>query len=270
MTAPTIRVADQRVGSLRQFGNVLASEACKLRSVRSSAWALLTAITFNVGLAALLAIFLPDALSAYDKATLDTTRVSLGGLHLSQVACGLLGVLAISSEYTTGLIRTTLSAVPDRRLLLAAKTLVLAAAVAVVATASCLAAYYSFELLLADHHLRTSLADPGVLRAVLGGGLYLTAVALLGLGLGAALRSSAGAIATLLGLLLIPPLLLELLPNSWKTAATPYTPLDAGSAIVSVHQDPGSLGPWGGFGLFCAYTLLSLVAGFILINHRDA
>jgi ABC-2 type transport system permease protein len=270
MTAPAIRVPDQRVGSLRRLGDVLASEACKLRSVRSTAWALLAAISFNVGLAALLAIFLPDALSAHDKATLDTTRVSLGGLHLSQVACGLLGVLAISSEYTTGLIRTTLSAVPDRRLLLAAKALVLAATVAVVATASCLAAYFSFELLLADYHLRTSLADPGVLRAVLGGGLYLTAVALLGLGLGAALRSSAGAIATLLGLLLIPPLLLELLPNSWKTAATPYTPLEAGSAIVSVHQDPGSLGPWGGFGLFCAYTLLALVAGFILINHRDA
>ena len=89
---------------------------------------------------------------------------------------------------------------------------------------------------------------------MLGGGLYLTAVALLGLGLGAALRSSAGAIATLLGLLLIPPLLLELLPDSWKTTASPYTPLQAGSAIVSVHQDPGSLGPWGGFGLFCAYT----------------
>jgi ABC-2 type transport system permease protein len=161
----------RHVGSLRQFGNVLASEACKLRSVRSTAWALLAALAFNVGLAAVLAIFLPNALSAHDKATLDATRVSLGGLHLSQVACGLLGVLAISSEYTTGLIRTTLSAVPDRRLMLGAKTLMLGATVAVVATASCVAAYFSFELLLADHHLRTSLADPGVLRAVLGGGL---------------------------------------------------------------------------------------------------
>lgn len=270
MTAPAVRVPDQHVGSLRWLADLLASEACKLRSVRSTAWALLAVTASNVGLAALLAIFLPGALSAHHKATLDTTRVSLGGLHLSQVACGLLGVLTISSEYTSGLIRTTLSAVPDRRLVLGAKTLVLAAAVAIVATAPCLAAYLSFELLLADHHLRTSLADPGVLRAVLGGGLYLTAVALLGLGLGAALRSSAGATATLLGLLLIPPLLLELLPDSWKTAVTPYTPLQAGSAIVSIHQDPGSLGPGGGFGLFCAYALLALAPGFILINHRDA
>ena len=270
MSAPMSHVPDQNVGSYRRLGDVLASEAWKLRSVRSTAWALLAAVAFNVGLAALLAIFLPDALSAHAKATLDTTRVSLGGLHLSQVACGLLGVLAISSEYTSGLIRTTLSAVPDRRLVLAAKALVLTAVVAVVATASCLAGYLSFELLVADHHLRTSLSDPGVLRAVVGGGLYLTAVALLGLGLGAALRSSAGAIASLLGLLLIPPLLLALLPDSWRTAASPYTPLEAGSAIVSVHQDPGSLGPWGGFGLFCAYTLLALAAGFILIDHRDA
>ncbi len=269
MTAP-VRVPDQHVGSLRRLGDVLSSETCKLRSVRFTAWALLAAIASNVGLAALLAVFLPGALSPHDKATIDTTRVSLGGLHLSQVACGLLGVLAISSEYTSGLIRTTFSAVPDRCLVLAAKTLVLAAAVAIVTTASCLAAYFSFELLLTEHHLRTSLADPGVLRAVLGGGFYLTAVALLGLGLGAALRSSAGATATLLGLLLIPPLLLELLPNSWKTAATPYTPLQAGSAIVSTRQDPGSLGPWGGFGLFCAYALLALAAGFILIRRRDA
>jgi ABC-2 type transport system permease protein len=270
MTTHPIPQPHQRVGSLQRLGDVLASEACKLRSVRSTVWALLAAIAFNVGLAALLAVFLPGALSAHDKATLDTTRVSLGGLHLSQVACGLLGVLAISSEYTSGLIRTTLSAVPHRRLVLAAKALVLAGAVATVATASCLAAYFSFQLLLSDHHLRTSLTDPGVLRAVLGGGLYLTAVALLGFGLGAAMRSSAGATATLLGLLLIPPLLLELLPHSWKTAANPYTPLEAGTAIVSVHQDPGSLGPWGGFALLCGYTLLALTAGFILINHRDA
>jgi ABC-2 type transport system permease protein len=260
----------QPVSTLRRLADVLRSEAWKLGSVRSTAWALLAATTFNVALAALLAVFLPGALSAHDKATLDTTRVSLGGLHLSQVACGLLGVLAISSEYTSGLIHTTLSAVPDRRLVLSAKALVLAAVVGTVATVSCLAAYLVFELLLADHHMRTSFADPGVLRAVLGGGLYLTAVAGLGLGLGAALRSSAGAIATLLGLLLIPPLLLELLPGAWKTAATPYTPLEAGSAIVSVHQDPGSLGPWGGFGLFCAYMAVALTAGFILINRRDA
>ncbi len=270
MNANAIREPSQHVGSLRQVADVLASEAWKLRSVRSTGWALLAAITFNIGLAALLAIFLPGALSPHDKATLDTTRVSLGGLHLSQVAFGLLGVLAISSEYTSGVIRTTLTAVPDRRLMLAAKALVLAAVVVIVATASCLAAYLSFELLLADHHLRTSLADSGVLRAVLGGGLYLTAIAVPGLGLGAALRSSTGATATLLGLLLIPPLLLELLPASWKTAATPFTPLDAGSAIVSIHQDPGSLGPWGGFGLLCAYTLIALAAGFILINTRDA
>lgn len=137
MTAPVTRVPERPVDSLRQLRNVLASEACKLRSLRSTTWALLAAIAFNVGLAAVLAIFLPGALGAHARATLDTTRVSLGGLHLSQLACGLIGVLAISSEYTSGLIRTTLSGVPNRRLVLAVKTLVLAATVAVVATASC-------------------------------------------------------------------------------------------------------------------------------------
>jgi hypothetical protein len=258
------------VSGTRRVLDVLLSEAWKLESVRSTRWTLATVMGFNVGLAALLAVFLPGALSAHDKTTLDTIRVSLGGLHLSQVACGLLGVLAISSEYTSGLIHTTLAAVPARRVVLAAKLLVLAVTVLTVATVSCLAAYLTFQLLVSDHHLRTTLTDPGVLRAVLGGGLYLTAIALLGLGLGAVLRSSAGAIATLLGLLLIPPLLLQLLPDSWRSSASPYTPLDAGSAIISRHQEAGSLGAWGGFGLFCAYAATALLIGFIVIARRDA
>lgn len=270
MTGQPITVGTRPIGAAKQFRAAVAAEAWKLRSVRSTTWSLLAAIVSNVGLAAILAIVLPGALSAHDKATLDTTRVSLGGLHLSQVACGTLGILAISSEYGSGLIHTTLSAIPARRLMLSAKALIVTIAVVTVAFASCLAAYFTFQLLVTDHHMRTSLSDPGVLRTVLGGGLYLTAIALLGLGLGAALRSSAAATGTLLGLLLIPPPLLELLPDSWKTSITPYTPLEAGSAIVTVHQDAGSLGPWGGFGLFCAYTAIALIAGFIVIQHRDA
>src|SRR5437879_4552312 len=109
---------------LALFAGILRSELCKLRSVRSSIWALSAVMAFNVVAAALLAIFLPGALSPGEHAAIDSTRVSLGGMHLSQVAIGVLGVLVITSEYSSGMIRATLAAVPQRRLMLAAKTLV--------------------------------------------------------------------------------------------------------------------------------------------------
>jgi ABC-2 type transport system permease protein len=262
--------APSAYGSLTQFPDVLRSEFCKLRSVRSTYWALIAGLAFNVLLAVLLAIFLPDQLSAHERATLDSTRVSLGGMHLSQVAFGLLGVLAVSSEYTTGTIRATLTAVPRRRLVLGAKVVVLAASALAVGVLSCFAAYFAFQAFLSSGSLRTSLGDAGVLRALLGGGLYLTALALLGLGLGAIMRSSAGAVATLLALLFVPPILLELLPHAVRQSLNGYVPMEAGSAIFSVHQDAGTLQPWAGFGVFCAYVAAALACAFVLIKHRDA
>ena len=257
-------------GGLSRFADVLRSEFCKLRSVRSTHWTLIAAVTFNVALAALLAIFLPGQLSANDQATVDATRVSLGGLHLSQIAFGLLGVLVITSEYGTGMIRATLSAVPRRRLLLAAKTIVFAGTALIVGIFASFAAYFVFQAFLPGDSLRSSLSDPGVLRAVTGGGLYLAALGLLGLGLGAIIRSSAGAIAALFGLLFVPPILTQLLPQSWRDTINPYVPLEAGSQIFSVQHEAGVLGAWSGFGVFCLYAALALGIGFVLINHRDA
>jgi hypothetical protein len=130
------------------FARVLRSEARKLATVRSTTWAVLAAVAFNVIIAALLGALLPGHLSAHQKATIDSVRVSLGGLHLSQIAIGLLGVLAVTSEYSSGMIRATLAAVPQRRLLLTAKALVLTAAVAVTSIAACLAAYLAFQAFL--------------------------------------------------------------------------------------------------------------------------
>jgi ABC-2 type transport system permease protein len=255
---------------LSGFADILRSEFCKLRSVRSTFWTLLAAVVFNVALAALGAIFLPGALSAPEKATVDVTRLSLAGIHLSQIAFGVLGVVVITSEYGTGMIRATLSAVPQRRLLLAAKAIVFAVTALVVGILSSFAAYFVFQAFLSDNSLQSSIGDPGVLRAVTGGGLYLTVLGLLGLGLGAIIRSSAGAIATLFGLLFVPPILLQLLPRSWQTTIGPYMPMDAGSQIFIVHHQTGSLGAWTGFGLFCLYAAVALTVGVLLINHRDA
>ncbi|MEP6600053.1 MAG: ABC transporter permease subunit [Actinomycetota bacterium] len=224
----------------------------------------------NIVFAAVIAIVLPTHLSAQEKATLDPVRVSLAGLHLSQLAFGALGVLVITSEYGSGMIRASLAAVPRRRLLLAAKTLVFASTALIIATLSSFASYFIYQAFLSDHSLRTSLNDPGVLRAVTGGGLFLTVLGLLGLGLGAILRSSAGAIAALFGLLFVPTILAGVLPQSWQNTIDPYLPMNAGDAIYLVHRDASSLGAWSGFGVFCLYAATALSVGFLLITRRDA
>ncbi len=250
-------------GPPSRFSGILRSELCKLRSVRSTFWTLLAAVAFNVGLAALLAIVLPGRLSAHEQATIDSIRLSLGGLHLSQIAIGVLGVLVITSEYGTGMIRAGLSAVPQRRVMLAAKTIVFAVTALVVGIASSFAAYFVFQASLSGDGLRSEIGDPGVLRAVTGGGLYLAVLGLLGLGLGAIIRSSAGA-------LFVPQLVMTLLPRSWQETIVPYLPMQAGTSVYTLQHDQASLGTWTGFGVFCLYAAVTLAAGFVLINHRDA
>lgn len=256
-------------GPLAGLADVLRSEFSKLCSVRSTYWTLVAALALNVGFAALEAIFLPSRLSAGDAAGLDAVRVSLGGSHLSQVAFGVLGVLVITGEYSSGMIRVTFCAVPRRRLVLAAKATVFTATGLVVGIAVSFAAYFVFEGLLAGDRLRSSIGDPGVARAVVGGGLYLAALGLLGLGIGAIIRSTAGAVATLFTLLFIPQILAELLPHAWKVSIGRYLPMQAGSQIFSQHSEAGALSPWTGFGVFSLYAVFALVAGFILINKRD-
>lgn len=269
MAAIATRQATYR--PLPRFIAVLRSEFCKLRSVRSTLWALAAAIVFNVAAAALLAIFLPRALSTHQESTIDSTRVSLGGMHLSQVAVGLLGVLVITSEYSSGMIRATLAAVPARRLMLAAKTIVFAIVAGITGIAASFAAYLIFQAFLpSGDGLRTSLSDPGVLRAVTGAGLYLTVLGLLGLGLGAIIRSSPGAVATLFGVLFVPSILISLLPQSWQNTVGAYLPMNAGETVFTVQHQAHTLQPWTGLGVFSLYAAAALTISFVLINLRDA
>jgi ABC-2 type transport system permease protein len=266
--------ARSRTGPLDGFLDILRSEFIKLSSVRSTRWMLLAAVLANIGLAVLAAIFIPGHLSARDEQTVDGIRLSLAGLHLSQIAVGGLGVLAITSEYSTGLIRATFAAVPRRRTVLAAKAIVVATTALVVGVGSSFAAFFAFEAFLSGRPgdaLRSSIGDPGVLRAVTGGGLYLAVLGLLGFGLGTIIRSGAGSIGTLLGLLFVPTVLLSLLPQSWQDTAGRYVPMEAGSQIfIAARRDPHSLGAWPGFGVFSLYAAVALAVGFALIGRRDA
>ncbi len=253
--------------------DVVRSEWTKFRSVRSTSWTLLVAAVAMVGLAALLcSVYVGrySTLSATDKATFNPTSFSLNGILLAQLAVGVLGVLVITAEYSTGMIRSTFAAVPQRRTVLAAKGAVLAAAVATVGVASSLAAFFVGQAILSTKNVQAHIGDPGVLRAVIGGGLYLAVLGLLAFGIGALIRHSAGAIAAVLGLILVLPGIVFALPASWSNAISRYLPSNAGAAIFRTIRDRATLSPWVGFGLFCGYAAVALIAAGIAIQRRDA
>jgi ABC-type transport system involved in multi-copper enzyme maturation permease subunit len=252
-------------------GRVLIAEWIKLRSLRSTVYTLLAATGLTVGAGMLLAAFMAGQEAPADpshRVLLDPTAVSLRGVFMAQLAIGVLGVLLVTGEYSTGMIRATLSAVPRRLPVLWAKAGVFGVVAAVLMIAASLAAFLGGQVILGPRG--TTLAAAGVARAVVGAGLYLTVVGLLGFGLGFIIRNTAGAIALLFGLLLVLPTLGEVLPSNWGRQVVPYLPSNAGQAIMSVHQAPGELAPWTGFAVFCGYAAVAIVAAAILLKRRDA
>jgi ABC-type transport system involved in multi-copper enzyme maturation permease subunit len=236
-------------------------------------WSLFATFAITVGVGAL---FCFAYLARYDhlglgaRLTFDPTAQSLRGLFLAQIAIGVLGVLVMSSEYATGLIRSTFTATPQRRDVLAAKALVFGAVALAVTMVSVFVAFFVGQAVLAGKGLGVGLSDPGVLRAVLGAGAYLTIGGLLGLALGAILRRTAGAIATLFGLVLVLQLLAQALPSPWNTDVAKFVPGGLGAALYSVRPDPSLLSP--GMALLVAFGWLAVAfaTAFVLIQRRDA
>ncbi len=252
---------------------VILSEYTKFRSLRSTLFSMLAAVVFIVGLA----VLVPSVVVAHwppdrpgEALAFDPTARSLSGIFLAQLAIGVLGVLLISGEYATGMIRASFAAVPARLPVLWAKAAVFATVTLVLMVPSVLGAFLIGQSILTSKHLQANLSDPGVLRAVIGAALYLTVVGLLGIGLGALLRNTAAGISTLFGLLFVLPIIVRFLPSSWSDPINKYLPSSAGEAITHVHPNPAMLEPWNGFGLFCAYALVVLIAAAISLRRRDA
>jgi ABC-2 type transport system permease protein len=253
------------------FPNIVRSEWTKLRSVRSTFWTAGAAFLATVVLSVLTCWRYSYLLGhGQDGGGFEPTELSLNGIYLAQVAAGALGVLTISSEYGTGLIRATLSAVPQRRALLAAKGFVFALATLLVGEILSFLAYGCGQAILSTAHAGSSLSQPGVLRAVTGAGLYLTAIGMLGFGLGAAIRHTAGALSAFFGVLFAPTAIVEILPASWHDTVQKYLPANAGSQIFTMHHSPRALEPWTGLGVFCLYALVAVIAATVLISRRDA
>jgi ABC-type transport system involved in multi-copper enzyme maturation permease subunit len=260
-------------GGRTRPADVLLAEWTKLRSVRSTWWTLLAMLigTVGIGLGVCYATVARwDQLSIPERLQLDPTFKSLTGLLLAQVAVAVLGALAVTSEYSTGMIRSTFAAVPGRRSVLAAKTVVLVVPVLIVSTAACVGAFLGGQAILASKGAGVSLSDPAVLRAVIGGGLYLTVMTLFAFGLGAICRRTAGAVAGFVGLVLVAPTIVGALPRPWGPDIAKYLPSQAGQAILNVHPAVGSLAPWTGFAVLCAWAATTLAVAAWLITRRDA
>ena len=251
---------------------VLRSEWTKLRTQPSALWALLSAVILVIAFGILYSL-LREARPPHGAAAIrsfDPVAVSLSGVQLAQLAVGVLGVLLITSEYATGLIRTSLAAVPRRLPVLWGKAALLAAATVAVSLPAVFAAFLAGQSILGRQHLSVSLSQPGVARAVIGSALYLAVAGLIGLGLGALLRSTAGGIAALFGLLFAVQIAAGFLPGSWSADVGRYLPSTAGLAVTSVRPDPTSLPPWAGFGVFCLYAIVLLGAAALRMRRGDA
>jgi ABC-type transport system involved in multi-copper enzyme maturation permease subunit len=262
----------ERTGRVTQL-RVVLSEWTKLHSLRSSRWSLLVAGLLTVGFPLLFATILSNRwshLSPRERAHRQPLDVALSGVNVAQLAIGVLGVLLISGEYSTGMIRSTFVAVPKRLPVLWAKAIVYATITLALTVPAVLIGFFGSQAILRNHHiLELSFSHPGVARTVLGGAVYLTLVGVFALGLGAILRNTAGGIATFAAIMFVIPPLLNILPSDWNNAINPYLPSTAGNAIFSLTHGSDTLAPWPGFALFCGYTALSLAIAAVLLVRRD-
>jgi len=274
MTAPATTTALPSLppsAGRASFAGTVRSEFTKIRSVRSTYWTLLSMAVVSIGVGALVSF----ASSRNPRGPgFDPTLHSLIGLFFGQLLMAAFGVLVISSEFSTGMIRTSLSVLPRRTTLIAAKGLVLAAVSLVAGLITSFAAFFVGQTLMSGDHISTTLGHPGVLRAVVGGGLFLAACAMLGFGLGLLLRHTAGAICTAVGLLFVLSLVINFLPQSWQDHVDKWVPAVAGSVILTVVPNPpGStptFAPWTGFAVFCGYAAIAIAAGLYLFRKRNA
>jgi ABC-2 type transport system permease protein len=253
------------------FAGALRSEFTKIRSVRSTYWALLAMFVVVVGFGALAST---GAAHGPHGPYFDPTRQSLAGLYIGQLIIGVLGVLVISSEYSTGMIRTTLTTNPHRGMMIAAKGVVFTIVAFVTSLVTAFAAFFLGQALMSSDHISTTIGAPNVLRAVIGGALFLTACGVLAFGLGLLIRHSAGGIGAMVGLLFVVTILVNFLPQTWQNHVDKWIPALAGGQVwMTQASPPGNTpmyGPWPSFAILCGYAAIAVAAAVILFRRRDA
>jgi ABC-2 type transport system permease protein len=255
--------------------NVLRSETTKLWSLRST-W-----ITLGLGLLFLVAFGTIAALRYHSGITsgrqldpdfADSTGLSLSlfGLRLSQLALGVLGVLVAAGEYSTGSIRSTLAAVPRRLPVLWSKATVYGVVALLVALVGTFVTFFVDSGIVHDTPAAMTISTSGVVRSLLGATVYLALIGVIGVALGALLRSVAGAISALVGALMLVPGLVTLLPKSWRNSIEQYLPSNAGESMFSLHHAPHTLSAGSGFLVLAAWTALALAGAAWRLSRSDA
>ncbi|MCX4905328.1 ABC transporter permease [Streptomyces sp. NBC_00878] len=251
---------------------VVRSEWTKIRSVASTVWTLSLAAVVTVALGVLISLLSKnefDDLSTNDRLSFDPTFISFAGMSLGQLAMIVFGVLVVSNEYSTGMIRTSLAAVPQRGAFLFSKIAVATGLAFVVALATSFVAFFLGQAMLGSH--RASIGDPGVLRAVIGGGLYMTLVAVFSMGVATMLRSPMLSLGILMPFFFLISAILGNVSATKKIGQ--FLPDQAGSKIMQVVtpvDDDVPYGPWGGLGIMVLWVVVAVAGGYALLKRRDA
>jgi ABC-2 type transport system permease protein len=235
---------------------VLFSEWTKFRSLRSTVSTLLVAVVVMIGLGAMFAAITASQATGFEPGA-TAISTSLTGTFFAQLAIGVLGVLLITGEYSTGMIRSSLTVVPSRLPMLWGKLAVFAGTVFLTMLAASFTSFFVGQALLSGHHLDASLSDPGALRAVFGAALYLTVAGLTATAIGALLRNTAGAITTFVAVFFVFPPLTNLLPTSLTDHFVQYLPSNAGAVLLDgTFGVANPLTPWTGFTVMCGYAVV--------------
>ncbi|MCX4971360.1 MULTISPECIES: ABC transporter permease [unclassified Streptomyces] len=251
---------------------VIKSEWTKIRSVASTIWTLSLAAVVTVALGILISLLSKnefDNMSAKDQLSFDPTFISFAGMSLGQLAMIVFGVLVVSNEYSTGMIRTSLSAVPQRGTFLFSKIAVATVLAFVVGIITSFVAFFLGQAMLGSH--KASIGDPGVLRAVIGGGLYMTLIAVFSMGVATMLRSPMLSLGILMPFFFLISNILGAVSATKKVGR--YLPDQAGSKIMQVVtpiDDDTPYGPWGGLAIMVAWVAVAVVGGYVLLKKRDA
>ena len=258
-----------RTGLRVTQARVLSSEWTKFRSLRSTVSTLLIAVVFMIGLGAMFAAITAGQSTGFEPGA-TAISTSLTGTFFAQLAVGTLGVLLITGEYSTGMIRSSLTAVPGRLPVLWGKLAVFAVTVFLTMLAASFASFFLGQALLGDQ-LNASLSDPGALRSVLGAALYLTVAGLTAIALGALLRNTAAAITTFVAVFFVIPPLTQLLPTSLTDHFVQYLPSNAGAVMLDGNFGIAHpLAPWVGFAVMCSYAAVLIAFAAWRLRRVDA